>query len=114
MASDYDMAILAVTKIIVANNAGCIAKKIKEAGYETKDRIPASELESALLQLHIANKGLYFDVMKNCTWNNGNSNWTNDEQVKEKLISAVETHTGKKVDKANWWITTVEYLEKQQ
>lgn len=113
MTSDYNIAILSVIKIIVENNAGCVARKLKEVGYETKVYIPTSELEAALFQLHSANRNLFFKVMKNCEWNNGNNNWTNNPQYKEQILSAVSKYTGTQADKLNWWNATMDYLNQQ-
>lgn len=114
MNADYNIAIVSVVKMIVDNNAGCVSRKLKEIGYETKKYIPATELEYALLQLHTANRDKFFEIMNKCEWNNGNSNWTNDSKYKSQIMSAVELYTGKTVDKTNWWKTTMNYLMSQQ
>lgn len=113
MNQDYNIAIVSVIKMIVENNAGCVARKLKEVGYETKSFIPAPELEVALFQLHNADAATFYKVMNNCEWNYGNTNWTNDNKYKEQIMSAVQTHTGKKVDKHNWWDTMINYLKQQ-
>lgn len=113
MTSDYNIAILSVIKMIVDNNAGCVSRKLKAAGYETKSYIPASELEAALFQLHAANKKMFFNIMLDCEWNNGNNNWTNDKKYKDQILKAVTEYTGKEVDKSNWWKTTMDYLMQQ-
>lgn len=113
MTADYNMAIISIIKMIVENNAGCVARKLKEVGYETKSYIPASELESALLQLHTVNKKTFFNVMANCEWNHGNNNWTNNPEYKNQIFSAVSKYTGKKVDKSNWWKVTLQHLKQQ-
>lgn len=113
MTNDYNIAVLSVIKMIVQNNAGCVARKLREAGYETRDFIPASEIESALFQLHTIEPKLFYQVMRNCEWNMGNTNWTNDSKVREQIISVVQTHTGQNADKANWWNITIDYLQKQ-
>lgn len=113
MTSDYNIAIVSVIKMIVDNNAGCVARKLREAGYETKDFIPASELESALFQLHTANSQLFFKVMTNCEWNHGNNNWTNNQKYRDQILSAVSKYTGMQVDKSNWWQVTMDYLKQQ-
>lgn len=99
--------------MIIENNAGCVARKLKQAGYETKEYIPSSELESVLFQLHMADTKLFYDVMRKCEWNYGNNNWTNNVKVREQIISAVSSYTGGNVDKDSWWNTTMDYLEKQ-
>lgn len=113
MNQDYNIAVLSVIKMIVDNNAGCVARKLKEAGYETKNFIPSSELESALFQLHTANRQLFFEVMEKCEWNNGNNNWTNNPQCKAQILSAVSNYAGTQADKSNWWNITLDYLKKQ-
>ena len=113
MNRDYNIAVLSVIKMIVENNAGCVARKLKQSGYETKSFIPNPELESALFQLHTANPKVFFQVMKECEWNNGNNNWTNESVYRKQILSAVEKHTGLQVDKSNWWGTTIAYLQKQ-
>lgn len=110
--NDYNIAILAVIKMIVDNNAGCVARKLRETGYKsTQDVIPAGEMESALFQLHTGQRDLFFDVMKKCQWNNGIKNWTNDNNIYEKIISSVQKRTGITVDKNNWWSVTMNYLQ---
>ena len=65
MVSDYNIAILSMIKIIVDNNSGCVARRLKENGYKNSQNIiPAGELESALFQLHTGNRNLFFEVMK--------------------------------------------------
>lgn len=113
MNKDYNIAILSIIKMIVANNGGCISRKLKQYGYESKNFIPAPELESALFQLQAINPKLFFQVMKNCDWNFGNNNWTNEPKYRDQIITAVQTHTGVQVDKNNWWNTTISYLQKQ-
>ena len=115
MVSDYNMAVLSMIKIIVDNNAGCVARKLKEAGYKsTQDVIPAGEMESALFQLHTGQRALFFDVMKKCQWHSGIRNWTNDQKYQNRIISAVEKFTGNQVDKDNWWNTAIDYLQNQK
>lgn len=113
MTRDYNIAIASTISMIVQNNAGCVARKLREVGYETKDYIPSPELESALFKVHMADPKLFFEVMRKCEWNYGIKNWTNEEKVRERLISAVQSYTGVKVDKDNWWNTTMNYLEEQ-
>lgn len=113
MNQDYNIAILAVIKMIVENNAGCVARKLKDAGYETKNFIPSAELESVLFQLHMANPTVFFWVMRHCDWNYGNNNWTNEPKYRDQIIANVKIHTGAEVDKSNWWSTTINYLQKQ-
>lgn len=113
--SDYNLAILAVTKMIVENNAGCVSRKLKEIGYDkSKGYVPASDLESALLQLHAANRHKFFEVMKKCEWNFGNNNWTNDDKYRTQILNAVSKHTGRLVDKTNFWDITMNYLQTQK
>lgn len=99
--------------IITTNNAGCVARLLKQTEYPAMDKIPVSELESALFKIHSADAPLFYDIMKKCEWNKGNNNWTNDERIKNQLIEAVQKHTGMLVDKLNWWSKTLEYLEQQ-
>lgn len=110
--SDYNVAIMSVIKMIVDNNAGCVSRKLKEIGYEkSKNFIPNSELESVLFQLHSANPNRFFEVMKKCEWNFGNTNWTNQDIYRNKVLDAISRHTGKLVDKNNFWNITMDYLK---
>lgn len=113
MTEDYNIAIVSVIKMIVDNNAGCVARKLKTVGYEPKNFIPASELESALLQLHTVNRKLFFEVMAQCEWNYGNNNWTNNPLYRDQIYKAVSKYSGKQVDKLNWWKVTLDYLKQQ-
>lgn len=111
MSNDYNMAILSVIKMIVDNNPGCVARELQKNGYETKNFIPSPELESVLFKLYIIDKKLFFKVMKNCEWNYGINNWTNDVKYRDQIISAIEKFTHNKVDKTNFWNTAINYLE---
>ena len=114
MTSDYNIAIMAVIKMIVDNNAGCVSRKLKEIGYEkSKNFVPASELEAALFQLHSANRVKFFEVMKKCEWNFGNNNWTNQDSNRTQILNAVSRYSGRLVDKNNFWDITMDYLQKQ-
>lgn len=114
MTQDNRIAVLSVIELIVENNAGCVARKLKDVGYNTKNFIPAPELKVALVQLHDANRDLFYKVMRTCEWHQGNNNWTNNPLYRDKVLAAVETYTGQKVDKTNWWITTINYLQNQK
>lgn len=110
---DYNIAVASIIKIIVANNAGCVARTLRQAGYPTMDKIPHSELEATLFTVHSVNKYLFYEIMKRCEWNMGNNNWTNDVTYRDQLMSAVQQHTGMAVDKNNWWNSAINFLESQ-
>lgn len=114
MTRDYVIAVASLIKIGVTNSPGCFARLLRQAGYPVQDRIPESELTSALTSLHATDVDLFYDVMRRCQWNYGILNWTNDSKTIDKIISAVGKHTKQKVDKTNWWITTLDYLQKQK
>lgn len=110
---DQNMAIAAMIKLIAANNAGCVARKLREAGYPTGDKIPVSEIESNLFTIYTTNPNLFFDLMKKCDWNTGNMNWTNDPITKQQVINAIKQHTGNEVDEKTWWPTAINFLQIQ-
>ena len=112
--SDYNKAIFSFIKMIVDNNAGCVSRKLKEIGYDkSKNFIPTPELESALFQLHAANRDKFFEVMKKCEWNLGNNNWTNNDIYRNQILKIVSEYTGKPVDKNNFWDISMDYLQNQ-
>lgn len=111
---DYNTAIVATVTMIVENNAGCVARKLRAEGYPTRDRIPDSTLESTLFKLYLTVPDLFFKIMKACDWNQGNNNWTNNTQHRQQILSAVEKYTQKQVDKTNFWNITMDYLQSQQ
>lgn len=99
----YNKGIATIVKTIVANNAGGVARALKEAGYETKNYIPASELESVLLQLSLANRDKFFEVLKAVPWNNGDVA-TNQPQVRETLMKLVDAQPGSPLARSgDWW-----------
>ncbi len=61
--NDYNLDIALIIPLIVKNNAGKTAIALREAGYEKKNFIEASELEAKLFQLHTANPVLLYKVI---------------------------------------------------
>ena len=117
---EYNKSVASIIKLIVANNPGGVAKALRQAGYETKDYIPASELESALYQLHSANSNQFYEVLKTVSWNYGNNNWTNEPQYRDQismLVADTATTNGNAMATtrgvADWFKTAVYYLQEQ-
>lgn len=113
MNQDYNKAVGALIKITVANNAGYIARKLREMNYQNKNIIPASELEANLFMLHAADTYEFYNLMKGFEWNKGNTNWTNDNKILNQLIEATKVHTGTEADRTNWWIISLKHLQNQ-
>lgn len=112
---EYNTGIVAVIKMIVDNNSGCVARKLRAVGYVSKfDKIPTPVLESELLKLYMAEETLFFDIMRKCEWNYGNNNWTNNPIIRDQILSAVEEHTKVKVDKTNWWEIAINHLQQNK
>jgi len=63
MNQDYNIAVASFIKIIVANNAGCVARKLKGLNYPIKDFIPTRELEAELFMLHAADTHMFYDLI---------------------------------------------------
>ena len=112
---EYNAGIVAVIKMIVENNSGCVARKLRAVGYISKyDKIPTLELEAQLLKVYMGQEELFFDIMRQCEWNYGNNNWTNNPIIRDQILSAVEEHTKTKVDKTNWWPIAINHLQKNK
>lgn len=99
---EKNKAIPIIIHLIVLNNAGGVARALKEAGYESKNYVPESELEMALLQLYMADQVRFFEVMKSIPWNYGHIE-TNKPEIKDELIKLVVANTGYEVSKDTWW-----------
>lgn len=115
---EYNKSVASIIKLIVANNPGGVAKALRQAGYETKDYIPVSELESALFQLHSANSNQFYEVLKTVSWNYGNNNWTNEPQYRDQismLVADTATTNGMDTQRgvADWFKTALDYLQEQ-
>lgn len=117
---EYNKSVGSIIKLIVANNPGGVAKGLRQAGYETKDYIPASELESALYQLHSANSPQFYEVLKTVSWNQGNNNWTNEPQYREQITELIADTTATNGNAmattrgvADWFKTALDYLQEQ-
>lgn len=110
---DYNLAVASIIKIIVANNAGCVARLLRQYGYPTADKIPASELEATLFTVHCASPELFYSILSKCEWNHRNNNWTNSEQVSEQIVSCVQIHIQRQVDKTNWFKSVINHLQSQ-
>lgn len=98
---DYNKAVIAVTRMIVANNPGAVARALRQAGYPTQDRIPSGDMEAALLQIHAINPQKYYDTLKSVSWNYGNSNWTNEPKYRDEIIKLIGN--GAQVAKGEWF-----------
>lgn len=111
--NDYNKAVASVIKLIVANNAGKVAQGLRSAGYETKDFVPASELETALFQLHSANPNKFYEVLSGIQWNYGNNNWTNEPKYRDEIMKLVGEQSGSAVAKGSWWEILLTLLQPQ-
>lgn len=105
---EYNKAIILVIHYIVKNNAYGVAKALKDEKYDTKNYIPAAELEMALLQLYIADKNRFFKVMKNITWNKGHV--STNQFAKDKLMQLTSIQSGASVTDDNWWQSLISSL----
>lgn len=110
--NDYNKSIAILIHLIVMNNAFGVANALKKEGYDTKNFIPAPELEAALLQLSIADKAKFFRVMKNIEWNPGHVS-TNDAEVINNMVKFTQQHASPSVSKVNWWPALVHYFSTQ-
>lgn len=109
---DYNRTIAMLVHLIVMNNAYGVAKALKEEGYDTKNFIPAPELEAALLQLHMVNRDKFFKVIKNINWNRGHVN-TNNPEVIDNMIKLTQNISGSAVDQTNWWPSLIKFVGSQ-
>lgn len=109
---EYNKAILLIIHLIVRNNGIGVAQAIKNYGYDSKNYIPAGDLETALLQLYIADQSKFFDVMKNISWNSGHQA-TNTKQISGQLKKLISLY-GISIDNSNWWQTLILLLKQNQ
>lgn len=108
---EYNKAIILLIHLIVMNNAFKVANALKEVGYDTKNFIPAPELEAALLQLYMADPNKFFQVMNNVTWNYGHVA-TNVPEGRDQVINLI-SQAGIETDKSNWWQNFIGLITKQ-
>lgn len=111
---EYNQSVVSIIELITANNAGSVARALKNAGYNSADYISESDLKVALLQLHTTNPQTFYEVLKQVQWNSGKNNWTNDPQYRDPIINAIIRDAGIETDIANqrgeWWLTAVGVL----
>lgn len=113
-AKEYNKGVATIVKTIVANNAGGVARALKDAGYPTKNYIPSSELEAVLLQLSMTDHNKFVEVIKNVPWNNGDVA-TNTPQVREALMKLVNAQPGSELARSgNWWDIILGLFTQQQ
>lgn len=110
MTPDQNKAIALIIPLIVKNNAGKVALALRDAGY-SKDFIPVGELEAKMFQLYTANPDLFFEVMKDIPWNNGEQE-TNKPEIKDQLIQLVAANSANEVSKDNWWPELLDMLSR--
>lgn len=106
---DYNKSIALLIHLIVINNAGTVARVLRQAGYPVKNYIPEAELETALLQLHIADRNKFFTVMKSIPWNDGHTA-TNDANMIKNVIQLTQMHAGPMVNNTNWWPSLIDFV----
>lgn len=106
---DYNKTIILIIHFIVMNNGFAVARELKNEGYDSKDYIPSSDLETALLQLYIADPVRFFGVLKNIDWNDGHKA-TNQPEIKEQLMKLVSIQTGTQATAENWWPSLITFL----
>lgn len=99
---DYNKAVTLLIHLIVINNAGAVARALKQAGYDVKSYIPAPELEMALLQLQMADTVKFFSLMQSIPWNYGDTE-TNKPEVRDELMKLVAAQSSIEITKDNWW-----------
>lgn len=106
---EYNKAITLLIHLIVLNNAGAVARALQQAGYPVKNYIPAAELEAALLQLHMANRTKFFEVMNNVSWNYGDLA-TNTVEIQDELKKLAGVPAGTATAKMDIWGTLIGLL----
>lgn len=106
---DYNKSVALLIHLIVMNNAGMVARALRQAGYPVKNYIPGPELETALLQLNIADRNKFFRVMKSISWNDGHTATNNPEMIKN-VIQLTQMHAGSMVNNTNWWPSLIDYI----
>lgn len=106
---DYNKSVALLIHLIVMNNAGMAARVLAQAGYPVKNYIPEPELEAALLQLHIADKKRFFEVIKNISWNPGHIA-TNDENIINNMINLTQANAGTDANTSTWWPMLIQYI----
>lgn len=98
---NYNSAVTLLIHLIVMNNPGGVARALKNLGYDSRNYVPASELEKALLQLHYADKEEFFQLMRNVSWNYGDMA-TNKPEIKQQLIELTGSDVSPNA-KVEWW-----------
>lgn len=111
---DYNKAITLLIHLIVQNNAGAVARALKQHGYDdTKNYIPRPELEAALLQLYMADHYKFFELMRSISWNYGDTD-TNKPEVRDELIKLSGIDPETETNKENWWQILIDLISKQE
>lgn len=105
--AEYDRAVIGVVALIVKNNAGGVARALRDAGYTSKyDKIPESELEAELLKLHALDKNKFYAVMNNIPWNYGDTA-TNKPEIRDRIMGLVKMNNPNvntdSTTKSDWW-----------
>lgn len=110
---EYNQSVVSIIELITANNAGSVARALKNAGYNSADFIAESDLKVALLQLHTTNPQEFYKVLEQVQWNNGKNNWTNDPQYRDPIVNAILRDSGMadiSNQRGDWWMTVVGVL----
>lgn len=111
MTQEYNKAIALIIPLIVKNNAGRVAIVLREYGYESRNFIPQSELESALFKLHASDTGKFYEVVNKIDWNYGDVT-TNKPEIRDRLMELVSTNTDATA-KIDWWKSLLSLLQAQ-
>lgn len=106
---EYNRSVVMLVHLIVMNNAGMVARALRQIGYPVKDFLPAAELEAALLQLSMADRAKFFQMMKNIQWNTGHRATNQPEMINGLIKLASEGNAS--VNNTNWWPSMVTILE---
>lgn len=108
---DYNKALATVIKMIVANNAGGVARALMNMGYPTRNKIPSSELESAMFTLYSASPEKFYEVLKSIPWLYNNNNWTNNAEYRSEIMELLGGTTRSEVSRGNWWDVVLELIK---
>lgn len=101
MNEEHNKAIICITHAIVLNNAFGVAMALKKIDYPKKNFIDDCELELTLLQIFLADRKKYFEVMNSIPWQPGEKR-TNAPEIKDKLM-ALTNIPDTAESKGDWW-----------
>lgn len=109
---EYNQLVISVVELITANNAGGVARALKNAGYNSTDYISEPDLKVALLQLHATNPEKFYEVLQQVQWNFGKNNWTNDPQYRDPIVNSIlrEAPVDTSMEKGAFWGTILGIL----